>query len=195
VLHPTLSPQTGYLDHDKLEERALEFRPRLIICGGSAYPREWDYKRLRQIAGAMRRGRQLAWGWCYWPGRRWLGTRYSVCMERLVVCCEDEASAVLGPAEVSASHVDVQCGCQMTVRSRAGVWDSESWHLPLRLACCPYLARSGACVADKVGALLMMDMAHISGLVAAGEAAQVQFAAGPGWARPASVPASWGSHA
>ncbi|KAL4429814.1 hypothetical protein ABPG77_010931 [Micractinium sp. CCAP 211/92] len=70
-----LDLETGYLDYGKLEERALDYRPKLIICGGSAYPREWDYKRLRQIA-------------------------------------------------------------------------------------------------DKVGALLMMDMAHISGLVAAGEADQ-----------------------
>ena len=42
--------QTGYIDYDKLEEKALDFRPKMIICGGSAYPREWDYKRLRQIA-------------------------------------------------------------------------------------------------------------------------------------------------
>ena len=42
--------QTGYIDYDKLEEKALDFRPRMLICGGSAYPREWDYKRLREIA-------------------------------------------------------------------------------------------------------------------------------------------------
>ena len=45
-----LDPTTGYIDYDKLEEKALDFRPKLIICGGSAYPREWDYKRLRGIA-------------------------------------------------------------------------------------------------------------------------------------------------
>lgn len=43
-------PQTGLVDYDKLEEKAIEFRPRMIICGGSAYTREWDYKRFRQIA-------------------------------------------------------------------------------------------------------------------------------------------------
>lgn len=51
-----LPSQTGYIDYAKLEEKALDFRPKLIICGGSAYPREWDYKRLREIAnkvGAM----------------------------------------------------------------------------------------------------------------------------------------------
>ncbi|XP_030940277.1 serine hydroxymethyltransferase 4-like [Quercus lobata] len=41
---------TGYIDYDKLEEKALDFRPRLIICGGSAYPRDWDYARFRSIA-------------------------------------------------------------------------------------------------------------------------------------------------
>ena len=45
--------QTGYIDYAKLEEKALDFRPRLIISGGSAYPREWDYKRLREIAGRI----------------------------------------------------------------------------------------------------------------------------------------------
>jgi glycine/serine hydroxymethyltransferase len=42
--------QTGYIDYDKLEEKALDFRPKMLICGGSAYPREWDYKRLYGIA-------------------------------------------------------------------------------------------------------------------------------------------------
>ncbi|XP_031112670.1 serine hydroxymethyltransferase 4 isoform X1 [Ipomoea triloba] len=41
---------TGYIDYDRLEEKALDFRPKLIICGGSAYPRDWDYKRFREIA-------------------------------------------------------------------------------------------------------------------------------------------------
>ncbi|KAL2477548.1 Serine hydroxymethyltransferase 6 [Forsythia ovata] len=45
-----VNPQTGYIDYDKLEERALDFRPRILICGGSSYPREWDYLRFRQIA-------------------------------------------------------------------------------------------------------------------------------------------------
>ena len=42
--------QTGYVDYDKLEEKALEYRPKMIICGASAYPREWDYKRFREIS-------------------------------------------------------------------------------------------------------------------------------------------------
>ena len=42
--------QTGYIDYDKLEEKAMDFRPKMLICGGSAYPREWDYKRRDEIA-------------------------------------------------------------------------------------------------------------------------------------------------
>ncbi|KAF7803618.1 serine hydroxymethyltransferase 7 [Senna tora] len=45
-----VNPQTGYVDYDKLEERALDFRPKILICGGSSYPREWDYTRFRHIA-------------------------------------------------------------------------------------------------------------------------------------------------
>lgn len=45
-----INPHTGYVDYDKLEERALDFRPKILICGGSSYPREWDYSRFRQIA-------------------------------------------------------------------------------------------------------------------------------------------------
>ncbi|PKU70839.1 Serine hydroxymethyltransferase 7 [Dendrobium catenatum] len=45
-----VNPHTGYIDYDKVEERAMDFHPKLLICGGSSYPREWDYGRFRQIA-------------------------------------------------------------------------------------------------------------------------------------------------
>ncbi|XP_039069162.1 serine hydroxymethyltransferase 7-like isoform X1 [Hibiscus syriacus] len=45
-----VNPQTGFIDYNKLEEKALDFRPKILICGGSSYPREWDYARFRQIA-------------------------------------------------------------------------------------------------------------------------------------------------
>jgi len=45
-----VNEKTGYIDYDELEKLALLFRPKLLICGASAYPREWDYPRLRQIA-------------------------------------------------------------------------------------------------------------------------------------------------
>ena len=41
---------TGYIDYDALEDKARVFMPKLIVCGGSAYPRDLDYERFRQIA-------------------------------------------------------------------------------------------------------------------------------------------------
>lgn len=41
---------TGIIDMDKVEAKALEVKPRLIICGASAYSRDWDYERFRAIA-------------------------------------------------------------------------------------------------------------------------------------------------
>ena len=40
----------GYIDYDKLEELAITYKPSLIICGASAYPRDFDYQRFRKIA-------------------------------------------------------------------------------------------------------------------------------------------------
>ncbi|CAN1334282.1 Serine hydroxymethyltransferase 4 [Linum perenne] len=45
-----VNPKTGYIDYEKLEEKAMDFRPRMIICGGSSYPRDWDYARFRAVA-------------------------------------------------------------------------------------------------------------------------------------------------
>ena len=45
-----LNPETGRVDYDKMEQQALEVKPKLIIGGGSAYSREWDYVRMRKIA-------------------------------------------------------------------------------------------------------------------------------------------------
>jgi glycine hydroxymethyltransferase len=42
--------ETGLLDYDEIELAALEHKPKMLICGGSAYPRDWDYKRFREIA-------------------------------------------------------------------------------------------------------------------------------------------------
>lgn len=41
---------TGRVDYDQMEEVALREKPKLIVGGGSAYSREWDYKRMREIA-------------------------------------------------------------------------------------------------------------------------------------------------
>lgn len=45
-----LNEQTGRVDYDQMEEIALREKPKMIIGGGSAYSREWDYKRMREIA-------------------------------------------------------------------------------------------------------------------------------------------------
>ena len=45
-----LNPETGLVDYDEMERKALECKPKLIIGGASAYSREWDYARMRAIA-------------------------------------------------------------------------------------------------------------------------------------------------
>lgn len=42
--------ETGMIDYDKMEAKALETKPKLIIAGASAYSRDWDYERMREIA-------------------------------------------------------------------------------------------------------------------------------------------------
>jgi glycine hydroxymethyltransferase len=42
--------ETGIIDYDKMEELALKEKPKLIIAGASAYSRDWDYERMRDIA-------------------------------------------------------------------------------------------------------------------------------------------------
>jgi glycine hydroxymethyltransferase len=48
-----VEPDTGLIDMDKVEAKALEVKPKLIICGASAYSRDWDYARFRKIADAV----------------------------------------------------------------------------------------------------------------------------------------------
>jgi glycine hydroxymethyltransferase len=45
--------RTGLIDYDDMEKRVKMFLPKLLIAGGSAYPREWDYKRMREIADSV----------------------------------------------------------------------------------------------------------------------------------------------
>lgn len=60
-----LSEETGTIDYDAMERLALEHKPKMIIGGASAYSREWDYKRMREIAdqsGRAADGRHGAYG-------------------------------------------------------------------------------------------------------------------------------------
>ncbi|WP_346316340.1 serine hydroxymethyltransferase [Chitinophaga sp. YIM B06452] len=45
-----VNKETGLVEYDKMEEVALQEKPKVIICGASAYSRDWDYKRIREIA-------------------------------------------------------------------------------------------------------------------------------------------------
>ena len=48
-----LNRETGRVDYDEMEKLAREYKPKLIIGGGSAYSREWDYRRMREIADGV----------------------------------------------------------------------------------------------------------------------------------------------
>ncbi len=48
-----LNKETGRVDYDEMERLALEHHPKMIIGGGSAYSREWDYARMREIANKV----------------------------------------------------------------------------------------------------------------------------------------------
>ena len=50
VVDYSVEEETGTINYDKMEARALETRPKLIIGGASAYSRDWDWARMRQIA-------------------------------------------------------------------------------------------------------------------------------------------------
>lgn len=48
-----MSPDTGLIDYDGLASTAAVFKPRLVVAGASAYPREWDYGRMREVADSV----------------------------------------------------------------------------------------------------------------------------------------------
>lgn len=54
-----VNPETGIIDYEDLARLAGLFKPAMLVCGGSAYPREWDYAKFREIADAN--GALLLW--------------------------------------------------------------------------------------------------------------------------------------
>ncbi|MBO9729358.1 MAG: serine hydroxymethyltransferase [Chitinophaga sp.] len=48
-----VNKETGLVEYDKMEEIAQREKPKLIVCGASAYSRDWDYKRIREIADSV----------------------------------------------------------------------------------------------------------------------------------------------
>ena len=51
--HYTVDRETGLIDYDRVEDQAREVAPKLLIAGGSAYPREIDFARMAEIAGSV----------------------------------------------------------------------------------------------------------------------------------------------
>ena len=50
AFHYGVDRETGLVDYDQLESVAMREKPRMIICGASAYSRDWDYARIRDVA-------------------------------------------------------------------------------------------------------------------------------------------------
>ena len=50
AVHYGVTKEDGLVDYDHMEKQALEHKPKMIICGASAYSREWDYAHVRTIA-------------------------------------------------------------------------------------------------------------------------------------------------
>ena len=50
AVHYGVGKETGLVDYDDMERKAMEHKPKLIICGASAYSRDWDYARVRAVA-------------------------------------------------------------------------------------------------------------------------------------------------
>lgn len=53
AVHYGVDKETGLVDYDAMERQAREHKPRLIICGASAYSRDWDFARIRHIADSV----------------------------------------------------------------------------------------------------------------------------------------------
>lgn len=52
-------PRSGYVEYDGMRKLALEHSPDLIIAGGSAYPRDWEYDRFRAVCDELNQKREL----------------------------------------------------------------------------------------------------------------------------------------
>jgi glycine hydroxymethyltransferase len=49
-----VDPETGLLNYDEISKNVLEFQPKILIAGHSAYPRDFDYKKFREIADSVK---------------------------------------------------------------------------------------------------------------------------------------------
>lgn len=53
AVHYGVRKEDGLVDYEDMEKKAAEHKPKLIICGASAYSRDWDYERVRNIADSV----------------------------------------------------------------------------------------------------------------------------------------------
>jgi glycine hydroxymethyltransferase len=53
AVHYGVHKESGLVDYDMMERMAHEHKPKMIICGASAYSRDWDYERIRAIADSV----------------------------------------------------------------------------------------------------------------------------------------------
>jgi glycine hydroxymethyltransferase len=53
AVHYHVKEDTGLVDYDEMEVLAKEHKPKMIVAGASAYSRDWDYKRMREIADSV----------------------------------------------------------------------------------------------------------------------------------------------
>ena len=66
----TVDRETFLLDYDAIERQALEVKPLILLAGFSAYPRNINYRRMREIADKVGRGADGRHGPLLRPGRR-----------------------------------------------------------------------------------------------------------------------------
>ncbi|KAF4696100.1 Serine hydroxymethyltransferase, cytosolic [Perkinsus olseni] len=90
-----LDEKTGLIDYDELEKFAQRFRPKLLICGYSAYPRHFDFARLRAIADSVGGYTALRYGPRGWSSGGWgppISLRKLICEHiRLMACGVDKS--------------------------------------------------------------------------------------------------------
>ena len=173
---------TGIVDYDDMERRAKMFMPKLLIAGGSAYTREWDYARMRQIADSI--GAQLMVDMAHISGLV-AGKVVANPFEYADVVTSTTHKTLRGPRSgMIFGKTDMIDNIwhfesmPYVVDSSTGIVDYDDMERRAKMFMPKLLIAGGSAytrewdyarmrqIADSIGAQLMVDMAHISGLVA-----------------------------
>ena len=148
-----LNQETGRVDYDQMEEVALREKPKMIIGGGSAYSREWDYKRMREIADKI--GAILMIDMAHPAG--------------LIAAGELDNPVKYAHIVTSTTHKTLRGprgGVIMMGKDFPNPWGKKTPKGEIKMMS---QLLDSAVFPDKIGAILMIDMAHPAGLIAAGE--------------------------